>query len=91
MEQPAKPLPGSALHENILYTYAVAGMLPKDKILFFYATRGRNGKEGIFSRLKIKQIGPCVLMVPKAAEKELDAFLKKWKCPFKKEHVMVPG
>lgn len=75
--------------QHILYTYAIDHMLQKNKVLFFYAIKGRNGKAGIFERLKIQQLGRCVLLAPAEAEKEFDDFLAKWNCAFTKRHVLV--
>ena len=75
--------------QHILYTYSIGHMLQKNKVLFFYAIKGRNGKQGIFDRLKIQQLGRCVLLVPADAEKDFEEFLAKWNCPFTKRHVLV--
>jgi len=75
--------------KHVLYTYSIGHMLPKDKILFHYAAKGRNGKEGVFSKLRVNQLGPCVLLVPEDAEAKFDEFLQKWNCPFTKRGVLV--
>ena len=75
--------------KRIMYKYSIGHLLPKDKILLFYALKGRNGKAGILSRLNIQRFGLCALLVPADVEKEFDEFLRKWNCPFSKTTTMV--
>jgi hypothetical protein len=75
--------------QNIVYTYSTEHLVHKDKVLFFYAIKGRNGKAGLLHRLSVKQLGRCVLLAPVEAEKELDGFFQKWNCAFTKQSVMV--
>ena len=75
--------------QQILYTYSIGHLPQKDKVLFFYAIKGRNGKPGLIEKLKINHIGRCVLLVPADAEAESEKFLKKWNCAYTKRHVLV--
>jgi hypothetical protein len=59
------------------------------KMLFFYAAKGRRGKEGLFARLGVQQMGPCLLLVPHYSQKEFEDFLKEWGCPFIKKGALV--
>ena len=60
--------------EAIIYTYSLIHLPKKDKVRFFYALKGRNGKKGIIERLKIEQLGRCVLLVAVKKESEVDEF-----------------
>ena len=75
--------------QNILYTYSLGHLPQKDKVLFFYAIKGRGGKLGLIEKLKVEQLGRCVLLVPAEAEVEVDEFFKRWNCSFTKKQVLV--
>ena len=75
--------------EAIIYTYSLKHLPKKDKVRFFYALKGRNGKKGILERLRIEQLGRCVLLVPVKEGKEVDEFFDYWQCKYKKKHVKV--
>ena len=76
-------------NEAIIYTYALKHLLKKDKIRFFYAIKGRNGKKGIIERLNIIQLGRTVLLAPANKEKEIDEFFTYWQCRPKKTKVKL--
>jgi hypothetical protein len=76
-------------HEAIIYTYSLTHMPKKDKVRFFYALKGRNGKKGILERLKIEQLGRTVLLAPADKEKEIDEFFNYWRCKTKKKKVKL--
>ena len=76
-------------NEAIIYTYALKHLLKKDKIRFFYAIKGRNGKKGIIERLNIIQLGRTVLLAPANKEKEIDEFFAYWQCRPKKTKVKL--
>jgi hypothetical protein len=75
--------------EAIIYTYSLTHLPKKDKIRFYYALKGRNGKKGIIQRLKIEQLGRTVLLVQANKEKEMDEFLDYWRCKHKKRKVRL--
>ena len=75
--------------EHIIYTYSLTHMPKKDKVRFFYALKGRNGKKGIIERLKIEQLGRGVLLVGIKKEKEVDEFFDYWQCKYKKKLVKL--
>ncbi|MBD3304022.1 hypothetical protein GF343_02670 [Candidatus Woesearchaeota archaeon] len=76
-------------NEAIIYTYSLTHMPKKDKVRFFYALKGRNGKKGILERLKIEQLGRTVLLAPASKEKEMDEFFAYWQCKPKKKKVKL--
>jgi len=75
--------------EAIIYMYSLTHMPKKDKIRFYYALKGRNGKKGILQRLKIEQLGRTVLLAPADKEKEMDEFFAYWNCRPKKKKVKL--
>lgn len=74
---------------HVLYTYSIGHLPQKDKVLFFYAIKGRNSKPGLIAELGINQLGRCVLLVPLAADQPVEEFLKKWNCAYTKRNVLV--
>ncbi len=74
---------------KVIFMYSIGHLLKKDKVRFYYALKGRDGKSGIVKELKIEQLGRAVLLVPVKNEKEMDDFLKYWKCSFKTKNVLV--
>ena len=74
----------------LIYTYAMpSDMTSKDRVIFFYAIKGRNGKPGLLKDLGVQQLGRCVLLAPVEVEKQFDEFLQKWRFSFTKRQVLV--
>ncbi|MBN1644550.1 hypothetical protein JW851_00720 [Candidatus Woesearchaeota archaeon] len=72
-----------------IFTYSIEHLLKKDKIRFYYALKGRDGKSGIFKTYKIEQLGRAVLLVNPKFEKQVQEFLESWKCRFNKRRVLI--
>ena len=75
--------------EAVIFTYSTEHLLKKDKIRFYYALKGRDGKTGIVKALKIEQLGRAVLLVSHKNSDEVDDFLELWKCEYEKRKVLV--
>ncbi len=77
---------------RVIFTYSTEHLLKKDKVRFYYALKGRDGKTGIVKRCAIEQLGRTVLLVPTKHAADVDEFLKYWKCEFQQRRVLVePG
>jgi hypothetical protein len=74
---------------KVIFTYSTEHLLKKDKIRFYYALKGRDGKSGIVKRCKINHLGRTVLMVSEKFAKEVEEFLTLWKCKFQKLEVLT--
>jgi len=72
-----------------IFTYAIEHLAKKDKIRFYYALKGRDGRSGIVTKWKIEQLGRAVLLVPSKFESHVNEFLSFWKCRFKTRRVLV--
>lgn len=72
-----------------IFMYSTEHLPKKDKVRFYYALKGRDGKSGIVVSAKIEQLGRAVLFVPEKFEKDVDDFLCYWKCEYKKKKVFV--
>ncbi len=74
---------------RFIFQYSTRHLPKKDKVRFYYALKGRDGKSGIIVSMKIEQLGRTVLLVSEKAEQEVEEFLNFWKCSFKKRKVMI--
>jgi hypothetical protein len=72
-----------------IFSYSIEHLLKKDKIRFYYALKGRDGKSGIVKRCRIEQLGRAVLFVSGEAEKEVQEFLEYWKCKYAMKRVLA--
>lgn len=75
--------------QMLLYVYRTKKLTQTDKVRFYYALKGRNGKGGIVKDLKIQQLAKTVLLIPWKYEEEADAFFQLWNLPFTKRRVLV--
>lgn len=77
----------SNLVKGIIFCYSTEHLLKKDKIRFYYALKGRDGKSGIVKHSKIEQLGRAVLLAPEETSTDVESFLNFWKCSFTKKEV----
>jgi len=73
----------------ILFTYSTVHLLKKDKVRFYYALKGRDGKSGIVKKYKIDHLGRTVFLVPVKFARQVNEFFRLWKCKFKAREVLV--
>lgn len=73
----------------VIFTYSTEHLPYKDKVRFYYALKGRDGKTGIVKHCRIDQLGRTVLLVSEHHAAEVEAFLTFWKCAFQKREVLV--
>ena len=81
----------SRLKRRIIFSYSTRHLAQKDKVRFFYALKGRNGKEGIIGRINIEQLGKTVLLIEAGKAAELREFLTYWKCAVREKEVWTLG
>jgi hypothetical protein len=74
---------------RVIFTYSTEHLLKKDKVRFYYALKGRDGKTGIVKRCRIEQLGRTVLLVPEKFASDVDEFLRYWKCEYRQRNVLV--
>ena len=84
-----KEVDRSKYKEMIIVTYSTVHLLKKDKIRFYYALKGRDGRSGIVKQYKINHLGRTVLLVPVKFKKEIQEFFKLWRCQFQIKEVLV--
>ena len=74
---------------KILLTYSTEHLAKKDKIRFYYALKGRDGKSGVVQVYDIVHLGRTVLLVPKKFDQDVQDFLKQWNCKFGRREVLI--
>mgnify|MGYP003969616601 FL=1 len=72
-----------------LYTYSTVHLLKKDKVRFYYALKGRDGKSGIMKEYRITHPGRTVLMVDAKYDDDLIQFFKVWNLPYTRRKILV--
>ena len=75
--------------EMVIFTYSTIHLLKKDKIRFYYALKGRDGKSGVVKKYKIDHLGRTVLLVPIKFSQDVHDFLTFWKCAFQEKSVLI--
>ena len=76
---------------KILFTYASGHLDNTKKVSFFYALKGRYGKDGVIKKYNVNQLAKSVLVVPIEHESSVESFLKQWGCSYTKQEVLVAG
>lgn len=75
--------------EYYIYTYSTRHFLKKDKIRFFYALKGRDGRSGFIKSAKVLHLGKTVLVVPVKFDEDAQQFMKIWNLPYAKRRAVV--
>jgi len=74
-----------------IFTYSTEHLLKKDKVRFYYALKGRDGRTGIVNRYDVEQLGRAVLLIPNKHAKDVEGFLNYWKCNYKSKDILIEG
>lgn len=77
------------LVKKVIFSYSTEHLKQSDKVRFYYALKGRDGKSGIIARLNITQLGKTVLFVRSEHAQEVAEFLEYWKCKVERQEVFV--
>ncbi len=77
---------GGRLNKSIkdrqIYIYSSSHLTPTERVKFFYALKGRNGKPGILDTTQSVFFAKSVLSVLPNQSEEIEQFLKAWNCKF---------
>ena len=66
----------------LLFVYSTKHLDSKDKVRFFYAFKGRDGKSGIIKELGCEFLAKGVILVPLGQAAEMKSFFEYWSCPY---------
>ena len=73
----------------VLFSYSIDHLAQKDKVMFYYALKGRDGKSGILKDKIIIQLGRAILLVPESKSRDVFEFLTHWKCQFVEKKILI--
>ena len=65
------------LKKYFLFTYSTEHLSKTDKVRFYYALKGRDGRSGIVIDYNIVHLGRTVLLVPEKFDENVNDFLKQ--------------
>ena len=80
---------GTSLQPFVLFSFSTKHLAKKDKVRFFYALKGRNGKQGAVQRYEVEHLGRGVLLVPAVHAAKVSEFLTFWKCAYTQKEVWL--
>jgi len=72
-----------------IYTYSTQHLPKKDKVRFYYALKGRDGKSGIVKEFKVIHLGRTVLMADAKYDDDMLGFFKIWNLPYTRRKVLI--
>jgi hypothetical protein len=72
-----------------IYTYSTEHLPKKDKVRFYYALKGRDGKSGIVKEFRVEHLGRTVLMVDAKYDEDMLQFFKVWNLPYTRRKVIA--
>ena len=72
-----------------LFTYHISHLNKSDKVRFYYALKGRDGKSGVLKTYCVEQLTKTVLLVPPEFSTSIKEFLSYWKCSVESHEVLV--
>lgn len=75
---------------SIIYRYSTRRLSPTGLVRFFYALKGRDSHSGVLKKTNSRALAKGLILSPEAADKELQAFFKFWKCPIKRTLLRPP-
>jgi hypothetical protein len=73
----------------MLYTYSTQHLPNKDKVRFYYALKGRDGKSGIVKEFRVQHIGKTVLLAEAKFDDDMIQFFKVWNLPYTRRKAFV--
>ncbi|MGM5484398.1 MAG: hypothetical protein ACQEP1_00825 [Nanobdellota archaeon] len=76
---------------KLLVVYDSSGLADKDKVRFYYALKGRDGKSGILDYYNIDFLSKKVLLVPSEFRDEIIDFLSGWKISYSIRDIIIKG
>lgn len=73
----------------VLFNYATKHLNNTEKVKFYYALKGRDGKSGLVKALRLTQLGKGVLLAPVRHGEEVEDFFKLWNLSFSKRLAII--
>ena len=73
----------------VLVSYSINHLPIKDKVRFYYALKGRDGKSGMVKLMKADHLNRSVILVKDRYGEEIKEFLGFWRCNYKILYIYV--
>ncbi len=77
------------LLEASIFTYSTRHLKNSDKVRFYYALKGRDGRSGILKKYVKEHLAKTALLVLKKNNSPIEEFLMIWQCKYKKRRVYL--
>lgn len=74
---------------KLLITYDSVNLSYNNKIRFYYALKGRDGKSGIVKLYKINFLGKKVFMIDNSFINEIKSFLNQWNLKYTITEILI--
>jgi hypothetical protein len=71
-----------------LYTYSTEHLLLKDKVRFYYALKGRDGRSGIVKEFRVEHVGRAVLIADEKHDEDMLQFFNVWNLPYTRRRIL---
>lgn len=73
----------------VIYNYTTKHLNNTEKVKFYYALKGRDGKSGMVKALRLIHIGKSVILAPLRHGEEVEQFFKLWNLSFSKRLAII--
>ncbi len=73
----------------VLYTYSTKHLSNKDKVRFYYALKGRDGKSGFIKRSRSIFLAKTIFLVPYRNDDDALDFFRIWNIPYSRRRVLI--
>ena len=80
-----------SIKDRHIYVYSTSHLTPTERVKFFYALKGRDGKPGILDTTQSVFLATAVLSVLPGQYGEIEQFLKTWGCKFYVKKIKPSG
>lgn len=77
------------MDNKLLLLYSTSHLNNTEKVKFYYALKGRDGKSGIIRQLNIRQLAKSVLIVDQHHHDDITSFFNHWECPLEVNHILI--
>ncbi len=74
---------------RILFKYETSRLPYTDKIRFYYALKGRDGKNGIIKSTNSEFLAKTIILVPVRFDNDVQSFFREWNVPFTRQRLFM--
>lgn len=74
---------------RVLFKYDTSKLSYTNKIRFYYALKGRDGKTGVVKSTNSDFLAKTILLSPVSSDGQLISFFKEWNVPFTRQRILI--